>query len=66
MNGGEKDEMLAVLGEIFIGTGLANEGTGTVIDNGQSAKMGVNAFLLMVHGKSGLKIAGNMMAVVGL
>lgn len=25
MNGGEKDEMLAVLGEIFIGTGLAME-----------------------------------------
>lgn len=39
VNGREKDEMLAVLGEIFIGTGLANEGTGTVIDNGQSDKI---------------------------
>ena len=39
VNGREKDEMLAVLGEIFIGTGLANEGTGTAIDNGQSDKI---------------------------
>jgi hypothetical protein len=39
VNGREKDEMLAVLGEIFIGTGLANEGTDTVIDNGQSDKI---------------------------
>ena len=39
VNGKEKDEMLAVLGEIFIGTGLANEGTGTAIDNGQSDKI---------------------------
>ena len=39
VNGREKDEMLAVLGEIFIDTGLANEGTGTVIDNGQSDKI---------------------------
>ena len=39
VNGRAKDEMLAVLGEIFIGTGLANEGTGTVIDNGQSDKI---------------------------
>ena len=39
VNGREKDEMLAVLGEIFISTGLANEGTGTAIDNGQSDKI---------------------------
>ena len=39
VNGREKDEMLAVLGEIFIDTGLANEGPGTVIDNGQSDKI---------------------------
>ena len=39
VNGREKDEMIAVLGEIFIGTGLANEGTGTAIDNGQSDKI---------------------------
>ena len=39
VNGRAKDEMLAVLGEIFIGTGLANEGTGTAIDNGQSDKI---------------------------
>ena len=39
VNGKEKDELLAVLGEIFIDTGLANEGTCTVIDNGQSDKI---------------------------
>lgn len=39
VNGRAKDEMLAVFGEIFIGTGLANEGTGTAIDNGQSDKI---------------------------
>lgn len=39
VNGREKDEMLAVLGEIFIGTGLANEGTGISLDNAQSDRI---------------------------
>lgn len=32
MNGGEKDEMLAVLGEIFIGTGLAVKDIDKIFD----------------------------------
>ena len=39
VNGREKDEMLAVLGEIFIGTGLASEGTGISLDNAQSDRI---------------------------
>ena len=39
VNGREKDEMLAVLGEILIDSGFCNEGSATIIDKGKSDKI---------------------------
>ena len=39
VNGGEKDEMLAILGEILLETGFPREGTGISLDNAQSDRI---------------------------